>query len=364
MMNYAWANPSTGFREQTEKHWDPRVMLIEARYRVWQELQGLDPVDFGDDEDGICSIWQQDPVGSVTVNGPQVDEVLAKKSTQEGGDLAFAWADPETGRRIVSESFPGSELVDVLKRFQANNDAINEVIVYATWKECVVHRSDPEPDSPDAVFPAPAALRGDPARPPSRIDQQRAILDTVETYDAPEYDATKIGKISAWALLDIAERLSLLVDGQQSPKHPKRRLGLWERFKLWVMGTPKESDMGSCAICAGPTAGETSLICPRCAGEIVGQNFLCCGPANPMPDTPVPSGFATRADYERWEGETNAQEQAAKRAQTVASRGPLPVDFNAPHVYEFQEGGDACGICHRPEKHAIHGYTDNDGHFC
>lgn len=328
-MNYAWANPTTGFREQAEKLSDASRMLAEAKRRVWEELQEVDPAAPGAkvytdshygfsrfqappfmievepcgkpaEREGLsvcflpaghkqpcfhpptvtlnfaCQIWRQERIGSVTVNGPTVDAAAIAKLNAKDPDYSFAWTEPEIGKRIVAANFPGIELVDALKALQERRDSINEVLVYATWPECVVHRSDPEPPSPvEEVFPCPDALRGDPARPPSAIDVRRAELDEVIVLE----DATKIGKVSAWALLEIAEWLSLLVDSQQKPKHPARRLGLWERFKLWVSGDPIEdnpikqydSEYGGkfCQLCGELMGDGSPLICPKCAQEIM-----------------------------------------------------------------------------------------------
>lgn len=126
-----------------------------------------------------------------------------------------------------------------------------------------------------------------------------------------------------------------------------RRLGLWERFKLWVMGDPmtpienaaKEAAQrytpdqqrrifetamstmarimeGACQICGREQPKGSPAICPKCAQD------------------------------------------ALDKFGVVASRGPAPVDFNLPHVFTFtgDPGVPHTCQCGKPENAAIHGY--------
>ena len=215
-MNYAWANPSTGLREQTDEAETPKQMssrLAEAKRYVWTELQALMPTD------DQCKIYVQHPIGIVTVDGFQIDPDQAKIThaySETHGDSLFAWCDPETGEREIADNMtknsatnydtawlsdPTIFLVSALKRLQEARQPTDSVIVYATWEECEVKRSDPEPElPPELSLPQPEEARTSCA---ADIERRKWELSEVTILD----DQTKIALHSAWALLDIAESL-------------------------------------------------------------------------------------------------------------------------------------------------------------
>lgn len=211
-MNYAWANPSTGLREQTDEAETPKQMssrLAEAKRYVWTELQALMPTD------DQCKIYVQHPIGIVTVDGFQIDPDQAKIThaySETHGDSLFAWCDPETGEREIAANMltcPGSLkwsdptifLVSALKRLQEARQPTDSVIIYATWEECEVKRSDPEPElPPELSLPQPEEARTSCA---ADIERRKWELSEFTILD----DQTKIALHSAWALLDIAESL-------------------------------------------------------------------------------------------------------------------------------------------------------------
>jgi len=226
-MNYAWTNPLTGLREQTDEAETPKQMssrLAEAKRYVWTELQGL--MSTGEC-DGyrlvLCpqpvtasvSIYVQHPIGIVTVDGFQIDPDQAKIAhaySETHGDSLFAWCDPETGEREIAANMltcPGSLkwsdptifLVSALKRLQEARQPTDSVIIYATWEECEVKRSDPEPElPPELSLPQPEEARTSCA---ADIERRKWELSEFTILD----DQTKIALHSAWALLDIAESL-------------------------------------------------------------------------------------------------------------------------------------------------------------
>ena len=220
-MNYAWANPSTGLREQTDEAETPKQMssrLAEAKRYVWTELQALMPTD------DQCKIYVQHPIGIVTVDGFQIDPDQAKIThaySETHGDSLFAWCDPETGEREIAANMltcPGSLkwsdptifLVSALKRLQEARQPTDSVIVYATWEECEVKRSDPEPElPPELSLPQPEEARTSCA---ADIERRRWELSEFTILD----DQTKIALHSAWALLDIAKSLRVLASEVRS----------------------------------------------------------------------------------------------------------------------------------------------------
>ena len=220
-MNYAWANPSTGLREQTDEAETPKQMssrLAEAKRYVWTELQALMPTD------DQCKIYVQHPIGIVTVDGFQIDPDQAKIThaySETHGDSLFAWCDPETGEREIAANMltcPGSLkwsdptifLVSALKRLQEARQPTDSVIIYATWEECEVKRSDPEPElPPELSLPQPEEARTSCA---ADIERRRWELSEFTILD----DQTKIALHSAWALLDIAKSLRVLASEVRS----------------------------------------------------------------------------------------------------------------------------------------------------
>ena len=220
-MNYAWANPSTGLREQTDEAETPKQMssrLAEAKRYVWTELQALMPTD------DQCKIYVQHPIGIVTVDGFQIDPDQAKIAhaySETHGDSLFAWCDPETGEREIAANMltcPGSLkwsdptifLVSALKRLQEARQPTDSVIVYATWEECEVKRSDPEPElPPELSLPQPEEARTSCA---ADIERRKWELSEFTILD----DQTKIALHSAWALLDIAKSLRVLASEVRS----------------------------------------------------------------------------------------------------------------------------------------------------
>jgi len=192
--------------------------LAEAKRYVWTELQALMPTD------DQCKIYVQHPIGIVTVDGFQIDPDQAKIThaySETHGDSLFAWCDPETGEREIAANMltcPGSLkwsdptifLVSALKRLQEARQPTDSVIIYATWEECEVKRSDPEPElPPELSLPQPEEARTSCA---ADIERRKWELSEFTILD----DQTKIALHSAWALLDIAKSLRVLASEVRS----------------------------------------------------------------------------------------------------------------------------------------------------
>jgi hypothetical protein len=158
----------------------------------------------GQDE---CRIYAQEPIGSVSLNGPAID---FDKANVVPKDSQFAWTDPESGRRIVAPLFSkeSAGIVEQLKAMQSKGEHTPDVIVYATWVEYLVKRSDPMPPMPVEEFGNPVDSIPDNAQRSNRdaISEGRAKLQEIAELD----DQTTIAKITAWALLDIAESLRMI----------------------------------------------------------------------------------------------------------------------------------------------------------
>jgi hypothetical protein len=447
-MNYAWANPQSGIREQTNQG-TPERMLAEARRRAWLELQAIaipaNPVceschqtegEFwytpdgrywcerhagGHDSPAVhltdfvgttypeCQIWRQEPIGTVTVNGPHIDVEKALTFPPDN-PWEFAWCDPVSGIRIVAENFPGAELVEQMKHLQnVMNDSKTDVIVYATWPECIVKRSDPEPPAPqDEPF-----RRFDEEREHLRragdspdIDAQYTELESVIVLD----DATKIAKVTAWAMLDIASVLREVAHDLRHPSPERRHYrmsrrnpsrsrrhhkGLWERFKLWLWGDPIEDPVtppsagagqnGTCQRCGGPVEDPGDVLCTecaedavrrcrekkgaceRCGGPTVGGLVICADCAKELLDRRIPTNYEQAVEM-GWPipPEESRSGGTPTDRQPGTMHGPVPVgvDPRKPHVFSYFVGGvtlasqDAfCSRCGLPQDDPIHGYT-------
>ena len=203
-MNYAWAKPLTGLREQTSPG-TPEQMLAEAKWRVWTELEDISPAS-PDNRPLYLQIYGQEPIGSVTVDGLSISAPRAHFAEKEHPEHLFAWADPETGKRQLVKFLAvwSDHLVEQLKRLQASRDSIDEVIIYATWPECTVSQSDPMPEKPEEQPLLFATAGSDDSNPSdSEIRQRKNALGELTIMD----DASAIAMQTAWALLDIAESL-------------------------------------------------------------------------------------------------------------------------------------------------------------
>ena len=80
-MNYAWANPLTGLREQTSPG-TPEAMLAEAKWRAWIELEDISPAS-PDNRPLYLQIYGQEPIGSVTVDGLSISSSRIERISRE-----------------------------------------------------------------------------------------------------------------------------------------------------------------------------------------------------------------------------------------------------------------------------------------
>jgi len=240
-VNYAWSNPSTGIREQTS-HSTPERMLAEAKLRVWEELQELPEALANPTPETPFPAWQiyrQEPIGHFDLDGPTVDAEQAQSHPSE----LFAWTDPETGCRIVDELFPSpdSPILQTLKRQQASGQLVHpdaHVVIYATWPECTVSRSDPRPaEVPAEELPETGDRRAGDAPDIARFKEE---LETVIVLD----DGVKLAKITAWALLDIAMTIREMSGDLRYPPEP---VSIYDKPHYFIRGLDRLDDL--CAIC-------------------------------------------------------------------------------------------------------------------
>ena len=190
-MNYAWANPSTGVREQTV----PGERLQVAVCRAWKELQ--------DPSCNVTSlrIYSQEPAFHVAPDGTYSEVSNPLPPAPDG----WAWADPQNGlRKIAHSDAPLKAILQlVVPAAKAANVAL--VVVYAQALVTTVQKSDPEP------APSPAPVQATPA--PAAFPD----LESLKAEFATCWNGDPVLQIVAGALLHIAQSLRIL--GGVEPKH-------------------------------------------------------------------------------------------------------------------------------------------------
>ena len=208
-MNYAWANPTTGLREQTGIAHKPDDILRlqeEARRRSWESLQ-TDSRPFVSAERQAADavqICEQIPCGSITQQSfANVDLSEVRKVQWDLERIEFAFCHPLTGARVVTSEWP-SFLKDVLAEGPVG--FISEVVIYASRPAFTVHRSDPEPPPQ----PEPAAAREHP-----ELDDLDALHQEVVNFIDIE-GGSPAPRATALALIDIARSMRRLF-GEFSP---------------------------------------------------------------------------------------------------------------------------------------------------
>ncbi len=127
--NYAWANPSTGIREQSNSK-------EEARLLVWREIQEASPAP---EEAGISVIvYEQEPAGKASKENCTLDNPTDGMSWD-----GYAFANPSDGMR---ESY--SVFIDAANRIAEQwpeHAPMESVVIYRQREAFRVYCDDPEP---------------------------------------------------------------------------------------------------------------------------------------------------------------------------------------------------------------------------
>ena len=202
-MNYAWANPTTGIREQASTK-------EEARLLAWEELHTED------DRHTTVTIFEQERIGSVT----------STTATLDAGDrweAGYAWANPSSGRRDSAGAWEYA-VEDIQFAFAEMGESVpvDSVTVYRQRLAEIVHWNDPKPETPAPTIP-------DPDTPQSLIEQ---VLQGT---------CGDLGRAQLLAMLWIADGLQevggsdalAMSPGPPSTRNPRRRR-LYRRYpNLW-----------------------------------------------------------------------------------------------------------------------------------
>lgn len=363
-MNYAWANPSTGIREQSST---PE----EARLRVWEELQIWEHST--EPEPPTVWVFEQESAG--WCSSVASDCILTLDD-----EHSYAWADPEDGMRYSAGTFAGA--VHGIQTSWPANAPVDQVTVYRQRHAFSVRFDDPKPE-----LPAPVEM------PP---DTPQSLIEQVLSGNCPD-----LGRAQLLAMLWIAEALQErryvipMRLRKRRRKSIQRRMGLWERFKLWAFGdpmmpksfvVPAAPGAPLCEACGLPLDDPDGKICPNCAGYILkrmGADVPYAAPPPPR-DWRVPifnvcpncgeriypgretahvchPSYRSGSAEKKEEGSPSLSEDAIARAIRERNRTPDP---NAPHAFQEPAWDDQktvkdprCWFCRKPETDAIHGYT-------
>lgn len=138
-INYAWANPITGQREQTAScHlwniWKFRQLGREARFRAWFSLQASN--------EEFTAIHVQTRIGEISPGHSEIDRAAVNAVERRGVDYEFAWTDPWSGARIVSQTWPHHLAAAMNER----HVYAAEVWVYATLATYPIRKDAPRPE--------------------------------------------------------------------------------------------------------------------------------------------------------------------------------------------------------------------------
>lgn len=158
-MNYAWAHPINGTREQAET-------LEEARFRLWTELQSE-----GSGQSS-AAIFEQERIGWVERSQFYIDDPEPWES--------YAWASPFDGKRMISyakEANAAATVAQVSFKLVASDSPADQVALYRQRAAAIIYRSDPrpvEPRPPDPVLDTPKSLLYQILSGETEVDLQRA----------------------------------------------------------------------------------------------------------------------------------------------------------------------------------------------
>lgn len=180
-MKYAWANPTTGIREQAPT-------IEEARYRVWNELQEMKrPPQF-------VEIHEQVAAGSVSRSGSSVSDGFRENNNEWWEDL-WAWADPINAAREIRTSLHAAIRTIQERLSKIPDSATSEVVLYRTRPvERIMTKGTPAPPAPSAT--------------PGGLDTPKSLISKIHSGERSDYD-----QIQTLALLWIAQGVQQLVAG-------------------------------------------------------------------------------------------------------------------------------------------------------
>jgi len=399
VINYAWANPTTGIREQASTR-------EEARLRVWTELRESERLP---DPQALpeAQVYEQEAAGW---------------SSKENFDLtipepwdSYAFTDPTTGTRCIVGSFDMARIR--IAEAWPEHAPVDSVTIYRQRLAFDVRWDDPRPEAP-----APAEIERD--TPSSLIEQvmdgscgdlgRAQLLATLWIAESLQEVAGALHYMSPGpsgedGLACIRDEFQCRECGHPAKMHvykcpevfqcsdpnctcgespadimgnnqtrtrgnPARRPGVFRTLRRWwrmFWGTHWNRTLGqpNCAQCGQMLADPDGTICPKCAEAILTKM------------APSPHIHSWHAPPRRPQMDLKSivfslTGQICDCGATRIYRGPAygwtetPASPNKPHVYRFPTSGNLlrviapeqvsdapCAECGKPFDHAIHGYT-------
>jgi hypothetical protein len=301
VINYAWANPSTGIREQAGTK-------EEARERVWKELQKPPGVAAEVQESHGWS--SNEKLVAIPVAAGVYEQEPVGWSSNEKFDLAipepwdsYAFTNPTSGHREIVGSFDMARIR--IAEAWPEHAPVDSVTIYRQRLAFEVRWDDPEPEAPTPPEP--------------EEETPSSLIAQVLAGNCADFGRAQL-LASLWIADALQKRYRLRRVSRRNPGHRYRRYhpGVFRTLRRWwriFWGTHwnRTSGQPNCQQCGQMLADPDGTICPRCAKAILQKCAL--------------------------ESEGNVM----------------------PHVYRFPSQGvitDApCAECGKLLDDAIHGYT-------
>ena len=245
MINYAWANPTTGIREQAASAAEARFHAFEALERH-KQTRGTLPFHL--------VVYEQEIAGRVTRS---TDMLFEPEAWQAG----YAWANPNTGQRDTTETWKIA--VEDIQLVWPADAPIDFVTVYRQRFAFNVDLDDRRPEAP-----APAEI------PP---DSPASLIQAVM-----EGTCADLGRAQLLAMLWIAEALRRRVPNP--PRYNRRRIHrarrrgrgmmakLWRRVRhVFGFGTGPGTGQAFCRECGEQLADPDGIVCAECARLLLAE---------------------------------------------------------------------------------------------
>jgi hypothetical protein len=253
VINYAWANPTTGIREQAGTQ-------AEARQRVWQELKSAGAGSFTSNGAALIDpvkIYEQEAVGWASNEKYEVTLSAVWDS--------YAFTDPSTGKRCIVGSFDMARLR--IAEAWPEHAPVDSVTIYRQRLAFEVRWDDPEPEAP--------------APPEAEEETPSSLIAQVLAGNCADF-----GRAQLLASLWIADALQrrygpgdVLRPRRTSRRNPGRRYhryhpGVFRTIRKWwrmFWGTHwnRTSAQPNCQQCGQMLADPDGTICPKCAAKIL-----------------------------------------------------------------------------------------------
>jgi hypothetical protein len=237
VINYAWANPTTGIREQAGTQ-------AEARQRVWKEIQAYPAEAPSQFDDFMVAVYEQEAVGWAS---NEKHEVILSVPWD-----SYAFTDPSTGKRCIVGSFDMARIR--IAEAWPEHAPVDSVTIYRQRLAFEVRWDDPEPEAP--------------APPEAEEETPSSLIAQVLAGNCADFGRAQL-LASLWIAKSMQEVAGAL--HYMSPGPPRKKTGLWAIIKeIWGIWTaPVPHGQPNCQQCGQMLADPDGTICPKCARAIL-----------------------------------------------------------------------------------------------